>query len=149
MIDATFRTTDAGSAGVRIMTLGAPPQADTPSPDRFAADQTAKARALQADRRRRKTMFALSSQIFHEPAWDILLDLFVAEGEDRVADFAALCANAGIQGPTALRWITTLEQVGLVHARVDQAGGLPLLRLTPNGRAAMQNYLSGVGSGRD
>lgn len=142
MPDTSPHDTGAIEDGPRTVTLGMPP-ATHPSAAQVPADLVAVARRMLASRRRRASAFALAADIFHEPAWDLLLDLFVAQGEGRNPDLAAMCANAGITEPTALRWITSLEQFDLVRAHADPVTGRPTLRLTTRGQQAMATYLSG------
>lgn len=142
MPDAFPHDTGATEDGPRTVTLGMPP-ATHPSAAQAPSDLVAVARGVLESRRRRAAVFALAADIFHEPAWDLLLDLFVAEGEGRNPDLAAMCANAGIREQTALRWITSLEQLDLVRGHADPVTGRPTLRLTTRGQQAMATYLSG------
>jgi hypothetical protein len=70
------------------------------------------AKAYQ-DRRRRETIPGTAG-LFGEPAWDILLMLFVAACERRKVSVAAACAAAGVPEAVALRWIGILENGGLI-----------------------------------
>ena len=63
-------------------------------------------------RRRRNQI--LGQDLFGEPAWDMLLGLFVAEGEDRPMSVPTICSSAGVPKSTALRWLITLERRGAV-----------------------------------
>jgi hypothetical protein len=58
------------------------------------------------------------SELFADPAWDILLELFAAElGQFRVS-VGSLCVNA-IPAATAIRWMKLLEKEGLLIRRPD------------------------------
>jgi DNA-binding MarR family transcriptional regulator len=76
------------------------------------------ARRLYRDRRRRSEIFGTES-LFGEPAWDILLDLFIAAiaGERRSVTDA--CVGAAVPMTTALRWLQTLERKGLIVRNRD------------------------------
>ena len=100
--------------------------------------------ALKAyrDRRRRSTIFG-DDTLFGEPAWDILLDLFVAgERGNRVAVTSA-CIGSGVPSTTALRWLSVLETRGLIEREYDnQDARRSFVRLTAQGRKYMVEYLS-------
>lgn len=90
------------------------PQAgNRPANDSEATQLGAIARKASADRHRRSGI-AGASDLFGEPAWDILLNLFIAGCEGRRLTVAAVCAGAGAPASTALRWITILEKRGMV-----------------------------------
>lgn len=84
-----------------------------------AAAPAATARALIADRRRRDQFFP--AELFADPAWDMLLDLYAACREGRRVSVSSLCIAAAVPGTTALRWIGVLEDCGLVQDEPDVA----------------------------
>ena len=63
-------------------------------------------------RRRRETL--LGPALFADPAWDILLDLLVAEDEGRPISVTSLCIAAAVPATTAQRWIGVLAESGLI-----------------------------------
>ena len=65
-----------------------------------------KARQLRADH--------LGDDLFADPAWDMLLDLFASTLEGRDVTVSSLCVASRVPHTTALRWVTTLEQRGMV-----------------------------------
>jgi hypothetical protein len=71
------------------------------------------ARKAYADRRRRAGLPGMAG-LFGEPAWDILLDLFIAARESRRVSLANACASAAVPEASALRWIAILERRGLI-----------------------------------
>lgn len=71
------------------------------------------ARKAYADRRRRAGVPGTAG-LFGEPAWDILLNLFIAARESRRVSLARACANASVPEASALRWIAILEKRGLI-----------------------------------
>jgi hypothetical protein len=75
------------------------------------------ARAYLARRRARERI--LPPEVFAEPAWDILLDLFVARSEHRFVSVSGACIASAVPPTTALRWITKLEELGLVQRIAD------------------------------
>ena len=68
-------------------------------------------------RKRRGQM--LGESLFADPAWDVLLDLFVAEYAGRKVSVSSACLAAGVPLSTALRWLSKLEAKGLVVRRPD------------------------------
>lgn len=92
------------------------------------------------DRARRARFF--EARLFCDPAWDMLLDLYVQEAAGRTVSVSSLCMAAFAPPTTALRWIGALEEAGLVV----RAPGLSdrrrvFMRLSPMGTAAMTAYL--------
>lgn len=71
------------------------------------------ARGILRARRERSRHF--SSEIFSEPAWDMLLDLFVNSVEGKRVSTTSLCIASGSPATTGLRWISILEQESLIH----------------------------------
>ena len=67
--------------------------------------------ALKLRRRRERV---LGEQLFAEPAWDMLLDLYVRQSEDRRTTVSSACIGAVAPATTALRYLAALEQRGLV-----------------------------------
>lgn len=79
---------------------------------------TAKAvRAVIAERRLRERFF--DPDLFGEPAWDMLLDLYAARLEHTRVSVSSLCIAATVPSTTALRWLRTLTEEGLVRRRAD------------------------------
>jgi winged helix DNA-binding protein len=72
----------------------------------------AAARQAIASRRRRDRLFG--SRLFAESAWDMLLDLFVAQLEGRTISVASACIAASASTTTALRHIAHLTEAGLI-----------------------------------
>ena len=63
-------------------------------------------------RRLRENFF--DAVLFADPAWDILLDLYLARLEQRRTTVSSLCAAAATPATTALRYINALVDRGLV-----------------------------------
>ena len=70
-------------------------------------------------RRYREKMFG-SPQLFGEPTWDILLDLFIAELKNVRMQTTSVCIGAQVPQTTALRWIALLERQNLVRKYRDK-----------------------------
>lgn len=59
--------------------------------------------------------------LFADPAWDILLDLTAARGENARVSVTSLCIASGVPPTTALRWISQMTEAGLVERLNDSA----------------------------
>ncbi len=91
--------------------------------------------------RRRRGRF-LPADLFGEPTWDILLDLYVATRENRSVPTTSACIGAHVPPTTALRWLRILEARGLVEREEDDRDGRrTFVRLSERGLAAMEDWL--------
>jgi DNA-binding PadR family transcriptional regulator len=114
-----------------------------------ASAALALARELYLGRRRRARF--LSADLFGEPTWDILLDLYVSAREGRRVPTTSACIGAHVPPTTALRWLRILETRGLVEREGDgRDGRRTFVRLSDKGLAAMDAFfratLASVGS---
>lgn len=104
---------------------------------RFDAGQI---RAMIRARRMRSQY--LGSELFADPAWDILLDLFAARLEKRRVAVSSLCIAAGVPPTTALRWIKTLTDVGLLVRVADPQDGRRVhIELAAGTASRLESYL--------
>ena len=96
---------------------------------------------LYQSRRRRDELFPPG--LFGEPAWDILLDLFVADAAGNRVDVGSACIAAAVPQTTALRYVGKLVRIGLVE-RLPVPGDRrrSTLALTGPGRAAIAAILT-------
>ncbi|WP_245653765.1 helix-turn-helix domain-containing protein [Novosphingobium rosa] len=109
------------------------------------SDDDALDRAIQIyrDRRRREQIFG-DATLFGEPAWDILLDLFVASRHEKRIAVTSACIGSAVPATTALRWIKILEERGLIEREVDEIDARRIfVRISPRGSALMQEFLAG------
>ena len=97
------------------------------------------AERLYADRRKRDEHFPPG--LFGEPAWDLLLALFVAREEGRELSFAEACRAAGTDAEAGLKVIRKLESEGLA-ARGGAEGGT--VRLTERAVERLSDYLARI-----
>lgn len=133
---------DNRARGVRAKREGLAVSADPTC----VARATALARELYAERRRR-TKF-LPSDLFGEPTWDILLDLYVAARENRRVPTTSACIGAHVPPTTALRWLRVLEARGLVEREDDgRDGRRTFVCLSDTGLAAMDGFLVSARAG--
>ena len=98
------------------------------------------ARNIYRGRRMRAGVIGDES-LFGEPAWDLLLDLFIAEAEGKRLSVTAACIGAAVPTSTALRWIVILESRGLVRRENDPTDARRVfLHLTSEGYTRMTRY---------
>lgn len=92
------------------------------------------------NRRRRDSL--IRYDVFAEPAWDLLLELYIQHHEGRPVDLGRLIEVAGVTEPTTLRWVGLLMEKDLV-ARLPHGGESkdPQIVLTRQGVAEMERYL--------
>lgn len=106
---------------------------------RGGADMLAWANRMVVARRRRYAYFG--DRLFADPAWDILLELFLAELEHRAVPVTDLCSASNVPDTTILRWIRRLEIEGtIVRARDPVDKRRVLVQLSEAGCEAMQHY---------
>lgn len=70
-------------------------------------------------RGRQKRDLAFGDDLFFDPAWSILLELYVHHRQRTAVSITSLCIGAKIPPSTGLRWITLLEKRGLVTREAD------------------------------
>lgn len=116
-----------------------PKAGSRPANDSMAAQLGDIARKAVADRRRRAEIPG-TDDLFGEPAWDILLSLFIAGCEGRRLSVAAVCSTAGAPESTALRWITILEKRRMIIR--ESAPGRAFLKLSGPVSAGLADYFS-------
>ena len=100
-------------------------------------------RAIIRARRLRDQFF--DSELFADPAWDILLDLTAARLEHTPVAVSSLCIAAAVPPTTALRWIKTLTEAGLLVRAADTRDGRRVfIELSEPAAAGMIAYLQAV-----
>ena len=132
-------------------------QTDTPSGSRKGQDKqksegdpraryAAIARETYATRRLRTAIFG-DAEIFSEPAWDILLDLYVAFADAKSVSVSSACIGSASPPTTGLRWLGVLAEKGLVMREQDpEDQRRVMVRLTNRGLEAMDQYFASVSS---
>ena len=97
------------------------PRGFGPSIDHLAPLLASIARIEYRARGSRAELF--DEELFGEPAWDMLLDLFVQTVEGRKISVTSLCIASRVPSTTALRYINELEKRGMIvreKSQVDQ-----------------------------
>lgn len=96
-------------------------------------------RAVQAARQRRSALF--EADLFSDPAWDILLELYALHLEQQRASVSSLYAASCVPATTALRWIAKLENDGLVVRTGDSVDARrSWIKLSADGVERMRRF---------
>jgi DNA-binding MarR family transcriptional regulator len=99
-----------------------------------------RAAEIVESRKRRRTYF--SASMFGEPAWDMLLVLFLAESSHVRANTTAVALAADVPLTTALRWMDYLESQQLIYRAGHMTDRrVSVVTLTDKGRQALELYL--------
>jgi DNA-binding MarR family transcriptional regulator len=132
-------TTDAPAI---LRMLGAAPAA-SPPPDIDRERLVDRARVIFAERKRRGEFFP--RRLFNEPAWDMLLALYVTDSSGGRQTIGKLVSWIGAPQTTALRWIDYLESRQMLsrqqHVRDRR---ITFVDLTDKGKQMLENYLRTV-----
>lgn len=83
--------------------------------------------------------------IFGEPAWDILLDLFASERVNKRISITSACLASNTPSTTALRWLTVLQRKNLIERiEDDQDARRCYVVLTTKGRNLLIDYFEKI-----
>lgn len=136
----------AQSFGTRADVLLSAPPASSGSAG-VAIHPVHMARSLLAQRAARLDHFP--ADLFHEPAWDMLLALYIAHEEGRIMNVKSLVSSAHAPVTTSQRWIDHLFKLGLVDRVVDPIDRRRIeVSLSQSGYRALETYLAALGASR-
>ncbi|KQU52997.1 hypothetical protein ASG67_09060 [Sphingomonas sp. Leaf339] len=111
------------------------------APAPAAPDNLSHVKRLIAERRSRRRF--LPAELFHEPAWDMLLALYVANEESQTMNVKGLVACADAPVTTSQRWIEHLAKLRLVTRVVDTVDRRRVeVSLSQTGIEAIEAYLA-------
>jgi DNA-binding MarR family transcriptional regulator len=97
------------------------------------------------DARRQRARF-FDENLFADPAWDILLDLYRAHLAQQRISVTSVCFGAGVPVSTALRWLNALAERNLARRSQDPLDGRRFfVELTHSGVSAMAGYFAANG----
>ncbi len=97
-------------------------------------------RSVIAARAARRKFF--DGDLFADPAWDILLELYALRCEQRRTSVSKLCLAAAVPSTTALRWLEKLHADGLIERDADPFDARRVwVSLSDRGYEALTNYL--------
>lgn len=134
--------------GTRIVDILTPAQVEMP-PERPEVappsdEQLADFARLLIRSRQQRGKF-LDASLFADPAWDILLDLTLSDLNGRTVPVSSACVAASVPLSTALRWVRTLTEAGLIKRWTDpQDRRRDLIALSDEARLAMRRYLATI-----
>lgn len=98
-----------------------------------------KAQWMRAFRLRRRDL--LPDALFGEPAWDVLIELYLAHGRKRMS-ITGLAEGTGVALATLLRWVQYLTQNRLVTATKSPTDArVRFIDLSGKGVTAMTSFL--------
>jgi DNA-binding MarR family transcriptional regulator len=80
-------------------------------------DTTALVTYIREARSLRSQFF--EAELFGEPGWDILLDLYNAQLGQQKLQVSSIGLSCGIPQTTVIRWLNTLEAKGLIRREPD------------------------------
>lgn len=116
-------------------------QPSSPSKHR---DMVRRARRTFLNRKRRSELF--ESSLFGEPAWDMLLALYINEDAGPRSTIGRLIAFCGLSMTTGLRWLDALENNRLIERNTHPTDKrVVLISLSEEGRDALNAYFSETG----
>jgi DNA-binding MarR family transcriptional regulator len=91
-------------------------------------------------RRTRAGLF--TPELFFDPAWDMLLVLFLARLRRQSVAMSHLAEETAVSASTAVRWLDALDRQGLVIRKSDLRGDRgAFVELSARGTAAMQEWV--------
>lgn len=99
------------------------------------------AKRLLSERRLRERHF--DKQLFGEPVWDLLLDLFIAYEECRDISMSSAAIAANVSATTALRYVAMMTDQGMIVRRADASDARRVyVSLSAESRARVAEYLA-------
>lgn len=98
------------------------------------------ARRLYRLRRMRDAQFG--AELFGEPAWDLLLDLYIASSQDRLSSPMKARSGAIIPSPAAVPYVPLLREYGLVEPLDTESPALTMVAISNEGFERMTALLT-------
>jgi DNA-binding MarR family transcriptional regulator len=96
---------------------------------------------------RRGRIAVLGEQLFSDPAWDILLELYAARLGERQMSVADLSVATGTPPSVTARWVSLLEGRGLLLTRTGPDRREPLLvELTADAESKLDRLINHWGA---
>jgi predicted transcriptional regulator len=123
------------ASGIPLLNTDSAPQVVDDLPSLYSL-----ARKEYHERDRRRSYF--DPELFGEPGWDILLDLFISKAKGQRISITSACIGSRVPPTTALRWLAALESQGLISRTGDiDDKRRNWVELTDTGFRAMRNCL--------
>ena len=87
------------------------------------------------------------SDLFFDPSWSMLIDLYRAELTGKDLSVTSVCIGSGVADTTALRYIKLLEERDYIYRVADPMDRRrAFLRLTNAARDRLRSYFGSVGT---
>jgi DNA repair protein RadC len=119
--------------------LRCPPEGQAHDPD-VRILQNAR---IVARRRLLRRQLLGAPDLFGEPAWDMLLDLFIQQCEGKLLPMSSLCLSANIPNSSAMKLIQRLCDAGLLERLPDHRDGRrSLIRISPDTEHRLRAYFA-------
>ncbi len=84
----------------------------------------------------------LGTDLFSDPAWNILLDCYASDLDGRSVSVSDACVASGAPYTTALRWLRALEERGLIKRKDDTTDRRrAFIILTPHARTTVESLI--------
>ncbi|KFG89446.1 DNA repair protein RadC [Sphingobium herbicidovorans NBRC 16415] len=84
-----------------------------------------------------------SAELFGEPAWDMLIDLFIHECKGQQLSMSSLCATAGIPTSSAMKLAQRLCEAGILERTPDLFDGRrTLMKIAPEVGHRLRAYFA-------
>ncbi len=100
---------------------------------------------IHHSRRERRRYFP--DELFADPAWDMILALYCADGRGERLSITSLGYSVGLPQATAARWIGSLRRAGLIEQQQDERDGRrKFLRLSALAQENVTSWLGRVKS---
>ncbi|WP_353205019.1 MarR family transcriptional regulator [Sphingomonas sp.] len=107
--------------------------------------QAVRARELYLARRRRHEFLPEVADLFHEPVWDMLLDLFVAGQKGDYISVPSACIGSAVPSTTALRTLGVLKEREVIVIEPDPFDRRRrFVKLSPAVQQQMADYLAEI-----
>lgn len=112
---------------------------------RYPPAETTSAAVRRVLRQRRMREQFFPADLFADPAWDMLLDLYAAQLEGQPVAVSSLCIAAAVPATTALRWIKTMTDTGMFERQSDPRDARRIfIGLSPKAAQAMERYFAAL-----
>jgi len=91
---------------------------------------------------RKRDLFFANETMFGDPAWELLLEIYIATEKGQYLSKADLCDSVLIPHSLAVRWISIFVEYDYVEMRIKD--GQNCVCMTDNARAECRSYLEAV-----
>ena len=103
------------------------------------------AKKIKDIRAARSAVFA--PELFGEPAWDLLLALYIAEGDQYRLKVTAACIESNVPETTAIRWLNSLRELGLLEYKSNPTDARSRYVALSDTGVAMMDHMLRIASG--